>query len=1020
MNTKRLITVLLAMYCLMMLTLAAADESAALPYGYEALMGTPAESRVTLDGAGLARSLSLPEGLLPVEGTFPGERCLAESPAMADLYLHRLGAEGFDMMFIGGENLNDTTYIGAYLLRRGAAQPLLMVRCDMPSLGYDSTVQVDVYDLSALPADAVEAIIRHTGPMPGIPQAPDAPLSFHPGGWQALTGRTPLFISTPDDDALPYVLEALGLPAHDPMMPQSGAGQHVDAAYVISSPADYEHYLAQLTALGYQPVFEKDTIIEDSLMSASIYEQPGGRNRLLLLHGFVDMLHLDLLVETDLSGVPAILVQRLRSLGTESPQDDFEFAPFEDGVSVTKYTGQDETVVVPWALDGKLVRAVSRYAFDEAGFIANLILPDVLTTLEDNAFRDANIASITLPSTPFAFQGDPLSYCQARLVLADDHPQYRMVDGVLYTKDMSRLVRYPNSDTRAAFEVPWGVRSIGHSAFASNAFITSVSLSDTVTDIGESAFQSCHMLQSVRLPASLTGIGDMAFDSCSRLKLLVLPDSLATIGSMAFTGRYPMLLVVSPGSWAEQWAVSVNERHLSLPPGGLQQDGDYLFAVDAAGTATILSYTGNETHLTVPDRLGRHNVRAIGQDAFRGADSLISVTMQGSLQEISIGAFRRCGALAKVIMPDTVTAIDSFAFEECGSLTAINLSRSLITLGNGAFYCCYSLRQVSLPEGLISLGEGAFTLCSSLETLRFPDSLQEIGGNPFLLCPAVPTMSEHHAAFEVVDGVLFDKRSKHLIAYLENRVRDTYEIPEGTLSIGDRAFSGGIDALYVIRLPESVVEIDDWAFMALSDKGPITLLVPPGSFAEAWASDNMYGYTLYAAEGQGDLEDDGDYTYTADADGAVITRFNGSDAELAVPDTLGGMPVTGIGPRAFAGLDCRRVQLPDRLSTIEQEAFADCVSLTAVLTGTGLKDIGTRAFASCVSLTELQLGEGLRTIESEAFYWCASLTSVWLPASLEYMAADAFSLCDLVHLYVPAGSYAESWAQQQGIPHTSL
>ena len=56
----------------------------------------------------------------------------------------------------------------------------------------------------------------------------------------------------------------------------------------------------------------------------------------------------------------------------------------------------------------------------------------------------------------------------------------------------------------------------------------------------------------------------------------------------------------------------------------------------------------------------------------------------------------------------------------------------------------------------------------------------------------------------MVDGVLFDKRSKHLIAYLENRVRDTYEIPEGTLSIGDWAFSGGTDALYVIRLPESV------------------------------------------------------------------------------------------------------------------------------------------------------------------------------------------------------------------------
>ena len=181
-----------------------------------------------------------------------------------------------------------------------------------------------------------------------------------------------------------------------------------------------------------------------------------------------------------------------------------------------------------------------------------------------------------------------------------------MVDGVLYTKDMSRLVRYPNSDTRAALgasgpsAIPPSPQRL-HQRFAVR-------------------YRNRYRQRSIlphaaisTMPASLTGIGDMAFDSCSA-KLLVLPDNLATIGSMAFTGRYPMLLVVSPGSWAEQWAVSVNEPP-ALP--GRASTGRRLPCSPWMPLEQPPSYPTRATRPTDgAGPFGQDNVRAIGQDAF--------------------------------------------------------------------------------------------------------------------------------------------------------------------------------------------------------------------------------------------------------------------------------------------------------------------------------------------------------------------------------------------------------------------
>ena len=68
------------------------------------------------------------------------------------------------------------------------------------------------------------------------------------------------------------------------------------------------------------------------------------------------------------------------------------------------------------------------------------------------------------------------------------------------------------------------------------------------------------------------------------------------------------------------------------------------------------------------------------------------------------------------------------------------------------------------------------------------------------------------------------------------------------------------------------------------------------------------------------------YRYTLTDEGAVIDRYLGSDTEITVPETLGGLPVIGIAPRAFlreeSAPPIRRLSLPESLTVLGDGALA--------------------------------------------------------------------------------------------------
>lgn len=78
--------------------------------------------------------------------------------------------------------------------------------------------------------------------------------------------------------------------------------------------------------------------------------------------------------------------------------------------------------------------------------------------------------------------------------------------------------------------------SVPRYAFQSQYSLTSIELTEGVTNIGYSAFYECESLKSLELPEGLTSIDDSAFSACTSLESLELPKELKSIGSEAFYG----------------------------------------------------------------------------------------------------------------------------------------------------------------------------------------------------------------------------------------------------------------------------------------------------------------------------------------------------------------------------------------------------------------------------------------------------------------------------------------------------
>lgn len=115
------------------------------------------------------------------------------------------------------------------------------------------------------------------------------------------------------------------------------------------------------------------------------------------------------------------------------------------------------------------------------------------------------------------------------------------------------------------------------------------------------------------------------------------------------------------------------------------------------------------------------------------------------------------------------------------------------------------------------------------------------------------------------------------------------------------------------------------------------------------------------------------FSYSISDGEATITAYTGSAAELILPDTLGGYPVTVIGVCAFR--DCSaltRVVIPEGVKRICSNAFQRCTALSQLIIPRSVTRIDTHAFYACASLEEILLHDSIPHINILAFYGCSA------------------------------------------------
>ena len=180
------------------------------------------------------------------------------------------------------------------------------------------------------------------------------------------------------------------------------------------------------------------------------------------------------------------------------------------------------------------VKSIMEGAFYGEEQLKSVTLPSTLEFIGDSAFADTGIEYVNIPCNLQDFNGTIFnSQSIIQYSVSPENPYYKAIDGVVYSKDLTRLVAYPvgrfSDGGENNFKIPESVTEIGEYAFL-NCKHTYFKIPGTVKDIQYQAFAGNTNLSSVDIENGVENIYDNAFLACNSLSKIHLPTSVNYIG----------------------------------------------------------------------------------------------------------------------------------------------------------------------------------------------------------------------------------------------------------------------------------------------------------------------------------------------------------------------------------------------------------------------------------------------------------------------------------------------------------
>lgn len=443
--------------------------------------------------------------------------------------------------------------------------------------------------------------------------------------------------------------------------------------------------------------------------------------------------------------------------------------------------GERDSVKAVSIADG--ISSVGNNSFYDCSNLADVTLPDALAEIGNNAFRDcekleeidlpsslktigsrafyySGLKTVAVPASVTSIGADAFGWCAQLAGFAVDslNANYSNdANGVLFNKDKTVLVKYPNGNKSANYTVPETVTALAENAFENCANLRMAYIPDGVDLLngaffncglenilvsGENAnysndasgalldkeqtqlilYPQCNAAEEYIVPSTVTAIDSGAFHNADNLKGIVVPDGVEEIAAATFYMCAGLEYVHVPASVEAIGAYAY-------------ADGVYICSeTENCYAKTYADENGVEFRLC-GEHTAEREVLAYGNCGTNAfwvlyADGELVISGTGDMIDFEEGEAPwsdYTDAIAKVTVAEGITHISANAFNGCKNLAQADIADSVTSYGDAAFKGCAALTEANISENITAIGANAFDGCSALAYIHVPSTVTEIG-----------------------------------------------------------------------------------------------------------------------------------------------------------------------------------------------------------------------------------------------------------------------------------------------------
>ena len=679
-------------------------------------------------------------------------------------------------------------------------------------------------------------------------------------------------------------------------------------------------------------------------------------------------------------------------------------------------------------------------AFESCKSLKEIKLPSTVETIGTCAFQECvELTKIDIPSSTTSIESDAFSRCFKLASINVDSANNNYTnynnDGVLYNKDMTIILRYPQAKVGTEYTISNNTTKIDYQAFEQCNNLTKVEIPDTVTFIDAFAFARSKNLQQITIPEGVTELSYFIFSECSSLKEVNLPDTLKEISRASFDGCTSLEEIIIPGNVTkiDDFTGCTNLNRIIIPDSvtditsGSFAGANNLTIVTKSNSTAHQFATNNNINVELDDISPTIESIVYSTDEITSGSVKVTITANEPLQKI-VSDNRTWKYVPNTDRKSITTEISSNTTNETltlkdlvGNTTTAQITvteniddqfeYNIITDGGYVSITKYigNKQRVIVPSTINNypvktIAQIAFNDCTTVEYIYIPSSIEGIGVNEigdsakyessvFVGCSNLNTVeidsNNQYYTNNNGDGVIYNKDKTILYYYPVAKSGSSFTIIEGVTDIGYEAFAGSTK-LNQINIPSSLKTIGFGVFDLCNQLTNVKV-----DSANKYYSNNNNDGILYDKNIKtiiyyplGKNEETFKIPEGVNVIGSRAFRNCTNLKKVTIPESVG-----IISEEAFEESGLTEITIPEGVTEIGKWAFCKVRSLTKVTIPKGVSVIKTLTFFGCTGLTEVTISKNVTTIQEGAFNGCTSLTEVIIPGSTTSIYNTAFGSC---------------------------